>query len=54
MNSFGDSFLENLKSVLERLVNRDLRIKLFPAGFWVVNDQIEHLEQFGEIEKGAS
>ena len=37
MSVFDSFFLDNLKSVLQRLVNRDMRLNLFPQNYWVVD-----------------
>jgi hypothetical protein len=41
MSYYSAFFLESLKSVLQRLVNRDMRLKLFPSDFWVIDTHLE-------------
>jgi len=41
MSFYSAFFLDSLKGVLQRLVSRDMRLKLFPEGFWVVDPYLE-------------
>lgn len=41
MSYFSAFFIDSLQNVLQRLVSRDLRLKLFPEKFWVVDRYLE-------------
>lgn len=41
MNYFDSPFKENLKKCVHRLYDRDKRIGLFPADFWVMDKSLD-------------
>lgn len=41
MSNFDEFFTENLTKTIERLVDRDRRLKLFDKSFWIVEKHLE-------------
>jgi hypothetical protein len=53
MVDFSDFFRDNLHQVLQKLVNRDMRIKLFPSNFWVIDPSLEEVCNGMKLKKIA-
>jgi hypothetical protein len=53
MSFYSAFFLDSLKNVLQRLVNRDMRLKLFPSDFWVIDGHLESRSSEAKLKKIA-